>query len=322
MGDACPRARQLRRPIRVRRSPARRTQLSPRRARAVRVDIRSIVIDTPHRTVAASPRHKVEVGVLILAVIGALTWSVGVSESPLAPLSSEPTAEIEPAPVTTIIGGSRIEPERALPAPFDFLGEIRSRIEHAAGVVGVDAGYLLAVAARESRFDPTIHAQGTTASGLYQFTEDTWLRAVKSFGARHGLAEEARKITSNARGELSMPDAKARARLMNLRADPKLAALMAAELARDNKVRLERILGRRVSRSETYIAHLLGVGAAARMINAVHTAPSMPAAWLLPTAARTNPGLFMSAGRTLSVRAMVAKVKADFEREVPRFTVT
>lgn len=256
----------------------------------------------------------------MLAVIGAFAWVTGTFDRPSITLPAVPRA-VAPAPI----------PEAELPqnasddipqAADDLDRGVRPWIEQAARVVGFDTGYLLAVAARESRFNPAIHAQGTTASGLYQFTEDTWLRAVKFFGARHGLAGEARLITSNAQGEFSLSDARVRSRLMSLRADPKLAALMAAELARDNKQRLEHILGRTVTPSETYLAHLLGVGSAARAINAVHTTPHMPAAWLLPTAAKNNPGVFLSAGRTLSVRAMVAKVKADFEREVPRFTVT
>jgi len=255
----------------------------------------------------------------MLAVIGSFAWAAGIFDGSPVTLPVAPPAVV-PAPL------SEVEPPPSvpddLPRAVGDLGGVRQWIEDAARVVGCDSGYLLAVAARESRFNPAIHAQGTTASGLYQFTEDTWLRAIKSFGARHGFAREARLITSNAQGEFSLPDARARARLMSLRADPKLAALMAAELARDNKLRLEHILGRAVTLSETYLAHLLGVGAAARAINAVHTAPHMPAAWLLPTAAKNNPGVFMSAGHILSVRAMVAKVKADFEREVPRFTVT
>ena len=150
---------------------------------------------------------------------------------------------------------------------------VRRAIDRATGAVGVDAGYLTVVAARESRFNPARRAQGTTAAGLYQFTEDTWLRAVKVFGARHGLGVYARQIVVDDDGGLAMARPGARAKLLQLRDDALLSALMAAELARDNKARLARLLGRRVTPAETYLAHLLGVTQAARLIDAARSAP-------------------------------------------------
>lgn len=196
---------------------------------------------------------------------------------------------------------------------------VRRAIGQATGVVGVDAGYLTAVAARESRFNPARRAQGTTAAGLYQFTEDTWLRAVKVFGAKHGLGEYARQIVVDDDGGLAMARPAARARLLQLRNDALLSALMAAELARDNKGRLERLLGRRVTPAETYLAHLLGVTQAARIIDAARSAPRTPGAQLLPAAARYNPGVFSPAGQAASAGAIVAAIEAYFAREVPRF---
>ena len=196
---------------------------------------------------------------------------------------------------------------------------VRRAIDRATGAVGVDAGYLTAVAARESRFNPARRAQGTTAAGLYQFTEDTWLRAVKVFGARHGLGEYARQIVIDDDGGLAMARPGARAKLLQLRNDALLSALMAAELARDNKARLARLLGRRVTPAETYLAHLLGVVQAARLIDAARSAPRTPGEQLLPAAARNNPGLFSPAGQAASASAIVAAIEAYFAHELPRF---
>src|SRR6266849_2053524 len=171
------------------------------------------------------------------------------------------------------------------------------------------------VAARESGFDPVVRAEGTTATGLYQFTEDTWLRALKIFGVRHGLTELAQQITIDEYGGVSVR-AGARAKLLQLRNDPKLSALMAAELARDNKARLERLLGRDVSPAETYLAHFLGVGQAARIIAAAHSKPHVSGARLLPAAARSNPAVFAPAGHAASAGAIVGKIEAYFSREV------
>ena len=225
-------------------------------------------------------------------------------------------------------GEGDIEEVALAPSPFDEDGQtapgvpetVLSAIRHARDIVGADVAYLMAVAARESRFDPAVRARQTTAAGLYQFTEDTWLRVVKLFGARHGLEDYARRIVVDKDGAIAMRDAKSRAALLQLRDDPRLSALMAAELGRDNKLRLERILGRTVSPAETYLAHLLGIVPAARIIVTARSAPQTSAAGLLPTAARTNPGMFAPDGRAASAGAIVATIKAYFDRLMPGAT--
>jgi hypothetical protein len=196
----------------------------------------------------------------------------------------------------------------------DMPDEVRQAIDNATRVVGVDAQYMTAVAERESSFDPEAHAHGTSAAGLYQFTAGTWLRAVKMFGAKHGLGDYAELISIDDDGAVSMPRGKHRKELLGLRSDPELAALMAAELARDNQLRLERILGRHVSPAETYMAHLFGVVPAARMIGAARSTPHAAGADVLPTAARTNPDLFNAASGPASAREIVAKIRIDFRR--------
>ena len=103
--------------------------------------------------------------------------------------------------------------------------------------------------------------------------------------------------------------------MMRLRFDPRVAALMAAELARDNRMRLEHVLGRPASPAETYLAHFLGLRQAARMIDAAATRPATAAARLVPAAAASNPAVL---GRA-SASAVVHAVEAYFRDEVPRF---
>jgi hypothetical protein len=197
--------------------------------------------------------------------------------------------------------------DQYVPAP------VRQAIDKATRLVGVDGAYLMVVAARESRFDPEARAHRTSAMGLYQFTTATWLRAVKMFGARHGLGGYAALITIDDDGLVSMPRGADRRDLLRLRKDPELAALMAAELARDNTQRLERILGRTVTPAETYMAHLFGVMPAARIIGAAHSAPDVSGADLLPTAAHTNPHVFSAAGAPASAGDIVTRIGADFK---------
>ncbi len=205
-----------------------------------------------------------------------------------------------------------------LPTNLRVPDDIRRAIGLASSTVGVDSGYLVAVAARESSFDAAAHAQQSTALGLYQFTEDTWLRVVKLFGERHGLASYAQEIDIDESGSVAMRSGALRDKLLRLRRDPQLSALMAAELALDNKMRLERLLGRGVSPSEIYIAHFLGVAQAAKMIAIARSTPEMAGSHVLPIAAESNPGVFGDAATPLSVGAIVAEIDAYFRGSVAR----
>ena len=193
--------------------------------------------------------------------------------------------------------------------------EVQRAIQNATHVVGIETVYLMVVAERESHFDPRKCAHRTSATGLYQFTENTWLRAVRAFGARHGLEAYAEKISVSRRGAVSMDDDASRMALLRLRADPRISALMAAELARDNAARLAHILRRPVRPAEIYIAHLFGVTQAARVIEMARSAPHTPGARLLPAAARTNPTLFQPLGRMASAGAIVERITVDYQRQ-------
>lgn len=266
----------------------------------------------------ARHRPSILAGVLLASLAGAAVSMPGVDRAP------PPVAPSAPAPSAVPANGNPegVQPRtdnRVFLARLDIQEDVRSAIQHATRVVGVEGEYLTAVAARESSFDPSRHARQTTAAGLYQFTADTWLRVVKVFGEKHGLGDYARQIVVGDDGAVSLPDRVARARLLELRNDPHLSALMAAELALDNKARLERVLGRPVSPAETYIAHLFGVSQAARVIDAAYSAPHTPGARLLPTAARTNPGVFRPAGHVATAGSIVGKIETYFERRQPRF---
>jgi hypothetical protein len=263
---------------------------------------------------------------LAVACIGAVVWAIGLhlAETPLLRQAALAPAVAERLMLEVDNAGSRRLGvlARRLPTRWAASAETRHAIRKAAGDVGIDAGYLLAVAALESSFDADARATGTTARGLYQFTEDTWLRVVKVFGTKHGLAEHAAAIVVAANGSVSLPEETVRKTVMELRSDPALAAAMAAELALDNKTRLERLLGRPVSTGELYLAHFLGVTSASRMIQAAYARPHVPASLILPAAAETNPGVFGPASDPVSAGTIVARIEAYFRDDVPRLAST
>jgi len=245
------------------------------------------------------------------------TGDMAMPVAPTAPTSLMEIADVSPAP---------LEPQDAQPQPTAdaqaIVGvdrDIQRAIRDATDAVGTDSLYLMVVAARESSFDPRKRAHRTSATGLYQFTQKTWLRSVRAFGERHGLGEYARQIVVDERGAVSMRNGAARAKLLRLRADPQISALMAAELARDNEQRLTQRLGRPVAPAEIYIAHLLGVNEAARVIEKARSAPQTPGARLLPAAARSNPDLFRPHGHVTSAKALVSKIADHYQRQELRF---
>lgn len=175
-------------------------------------------------------------------------------------------------------------------------------IRRASARTGVEFDYLYNVAVRESRLDPSAKAKTSSAAGLFQFIEQTWLSAVKTHGGRHGLAREAAAIEQTASGKYRVADPELRQKILDRRFDPQAAAALAAEFARDNKTRLEASLGRTVDAAELYAAHFLGAGGAETLLKAPKSAS---AAALLPAAAKANVPVFYDGKRARSVGELI-----------------
>lgn len=191
------------------------------------------------------------------------------------------------------------------PAPVRTLAV---SIVEAADIVGVDRDFLMWTARRESGLDPYARASTSSARGLFQFVEQTWLLAVARWGARHGRADLAALVWIDGRGQAHARDAAARRALLAWRYDPDLSARFAAELAADNAATLGVALGRPPAAAELYAAHLLGVDGALALLDAAARAPETTAAALLPRAARANRELFYAGGRAVSVAQLRARL--------------
>ncbi|MBX6321484.1 MAG: transglycosylase SLT domain-containing protein [Rhodospirillaceae bacterium] len=160
---------------------------------------------------------------------------------------------------------------------------------------GVDFSYLLAKAAVESNFDPTAHAPTSSAAGLFQFIDSTWMAMIRDHGAEHGYGAYAKAIKD---GTLT-PEL--RREILDLRYDPKASAAMAAEYTKDNREYLERTVGSDIDEADLYLAHFLGAGGASRFLKALRADPDACAADLFPQAARANKAVFYDHGRPCSL---------------------
>jgi hypothetical protein len=167
-------------------------------------------------------------------------------------------------------------------------------IRTAAASTGVDFSYLLGQARIESSLNPNARARTSSATGLYQFIEQTWLGTVKQHGAEHGLGWAANAIRRGQNGRFYVADPQMRRAILDLRRQPEAAAAMAGEFANDNRQYLERRLGRPAEPVDLYLAHFLGAGGAARFLRAHASNPEASAASLLPAAARSNRWVFFN----------------------------
>lgn len=192
---------------------------------------------------------------------------------------------------------------------------VLSSISGAASRTGADFAFLMATAATESGFDPTAQARTSSARGLFQFIDSTWLATVRDHGAEHGLAAEAAAIGTGPSGTPTVADPATRDHILALRDDPRLNAAMAAELTAANQAVLEQRTGRPVGETDLYLAHFLGAGSAARFLDAMAEDPDQPAAGLFPSAARANRAVFYEAdGSARSLTEVYGLMNRRMER--------
>jgi hypothetical protein len=177
---------------------------------------------------------------------------------------------------------------------------VGAAIQSASEATGVDFDFLMRTAKRESGYNPSAKAPSSSAAGLFQFVEQTWLGALKRHGAKHGYGDYADLIQGSGDGHLSVSGGNAKKAVMALRLDPRAASLMAGELASDNAAYLKGRVGRDPTSGELYIAHFLGAKGSADLIETAQLRPAVPAASLFPEAASANPSIFYRDGRAAS----------------------
>lgn len=166
--------------------------------------------------------------------------------------------------------------------------QVISSIKKASSRTGVNFAYLMQQASAESSFNPKAKAKTSSASGLYQFIESTWLSMVKKYGDKHGMGALADKIGTN--GKVSSRDT--RQEILALRNDPEKASALAAEFANENKRYLETNWGGEVGSTELYFAHFMGAGGASAFLKARDANPFQQAALIFPKAAAANRNVF------------------------------
>ncbi len=154
--------------------------------------------------------------------------------------------------------------------------EVINAISQASQSSGVDFLFLLNQAAAESNFATDAKAKTSSATGLYQFIDSTWLSMVERYGDAYGIEV----------------NGKSKEEILDMRNDPKKSSFMAAAFASENEKFLNSHWGGKIGATELYFAHFLGAGGAASFLRARDENPLQTAADLFPKAAQANRNVF------------------------------
>jgi hypothetical protein len=201
-----------------------------------------------------------------------------------------------------------VNPATASAAP------ITGAIRQAAQSTGISFEYLLTTAKIESNLNPAAQASTSSAKGLYQFIDQTWLGTMKQDGAALGLGRYADAITRSPDGHYEVADPTMRAAILRLRSDPQASAMLAGALTRNNASLVAANIGRQPSNGELYIAHFLGADGAGKLINGAASRPQASAAAMFPHAAAANHNIFYdNHGRARSVGEVYGKLTSLFD---------
>jgi len=165
-------------------------------------------------------------------------------------------------------------------------------IRTAARATGTNFQYLLATAQVESGLDPNAAVASSSAKGLFQFIDQTWLTTLKEAGPALGYGRYADAIAKSPSGRYEVPDPEMRRKIFSLRDDPAANAAMAGAFTQQNAALLTDRIGRPPTEGELYVAHFLGASGAARLINRAGSNPNETAAAVFPNAARANKSIF------------------------------
>lgn len=178
-------------------------------------------------------------------------------------------------------------------------------ISDAASATGANFDFLMRTAARESNFDASARASTSSASGMFQFIEQTWLAMMARHGERHGYGDMASAVRQEG-SRFVVDDPGQRREILDMRFDPRAASLMAGELTAENASILRAATGREPTTGELYAAHFLGASRAARLIETAHTNPDMRADAMFPDAASANRRVFFDGARPRSASELLS----------------
>lgn len=151
----------------------------------------------------------------------------------------------------------------------------------------VQTDILQRIAQAESGGNPNAENPNSSASGMYQFTNNTWNASVQRWGKELGV---------------SLKD----------RNNPQAQEKMANKLLESNASYLEKKTGNKPSDGELYLAHFMGAPAAVKLMKSYGTKASAPQ--MFPAAAKANQSIFFNkSGKPRSVEEVYQVITSKVE---------
>jgi hypothetical protein len=171
-------------------------------------------------------------------------------------------------------------------------GRVAQAIRTGSAATGVSFDYLARTAYRESSYRTDLTMSTSSATGLYQFLDQTWLGLMKTEGPGVGLGAAAEAITRDRNGRYDVADPAAKQRILDLRKDPTVSAVMAGKFTQQNQAYMTGQLGRAPTSGELYAGHVLGPAGGTKIIQLMGKDPGGAAADYFPEAAASNKAIF------------------------------
>jgi hypothetical protein len=192
--------------------------------------------------------------------------------------------------------------------------KVQQAVLAASQKTGAKFSYLMAKAARESRFDENAQCGTSSAAGLFQFVDQTWLEMFQKHGDKYGYGDFADKITKSPSGRFEVSSAEDKKIIMSLKKDPQLSACFAGEYTKQNENHLQKSLGREASNTDLYLSHFLGPRGAVQFLQSMKEDQHAEGASLLPRAAAANRSVFYHRdGGAKTLGEIYANVKEQFQ---------
>jgi len=153
-----------------------------------------------------------------------------------------------------------------------------------------DFAYMMELAETESSFRYNIKSKSSSAKGLYQFIETTWLTMLRKHGAKYKLDNEAQTYNPIIEKEL-----------IALRSNPRLSALISVDFQKINLNREKCYLqDREISRTDLYLSHFLGINDSIVFLQQLKKTPKAIAADSFTAAAKYNKYIFYNRKKHIS----------------------
>lgn len=163
---------------------------------------------------------------------------------------------------------------------------------------GLDPELLCCMAFMESSLNPYAKASTSSATGLFQFINQTWMSLIRLYGKECGVNV----------GMLSDED------LKNLRFDPKLSTHMMCRLIKENQnymvTRIQIGEVRKIDNTCLYLAHFMGAPKATKLLNMFSNKDRTLCHEVFPSEAKANKNIFFDkSGKARRADAIYALLK-------------